>query len=76
MNKTIIKYCTKYGLVAFGTMVFWELGNTLCNQKSDVLNYMGFTVYAGLLLSIVLVLLNDIRKLVVGKTETINTDLK
>ena len=63
-NKNIVKYCTKYFVVlTVGAYVF-NLCTNLINQKSDVANLVGTTLFAGLFIGSLLLLRSDVTKLV------------
>ena len=63
-NKNIVKYCTKYFVVlTVGAYVF-NLCTNLINQKSDVANLAGTTLFAGLFIGSLLLLRSDVTKLV------------
>jgi len=70
-NKNIVKYCAKYFvLTTLGAYIF-NLSASMINQKSDVANLIGSTLFAGLFVGTLLILKSDVTKLVknINKTE-------
>ena len=70
-NKNIVKYCTKYFiLITLGAYIF-NTSVIFINQKSDVANLIGSTLFAGLFVGTLLILKSDVTKLVknINKTE-------
>ena len=63
-NYNIWKYCAKYFvLMTLGAYVF-NTSVIFINQKSDVANLIGSTLFAGLFVGTVLILKSDVTKLV------------
>lgn len=63
-NKNIVKYCAKYFvLMTLGAYIF-NLSASMINQKSDVANLVGTALFAGLFIGTLLILKNDVTKLV------------
>lgn len=63
-NKNIVKYCFKYfWLIVIGTYVY-NTSTTMINQRSDVANLIGTTLFAGLFIGWLLILKSDVTKLV------------
>ena len=68
-NKNIVKYCAKYFVVlTVGAYVFNTCTN-LINQKSDVANLVGTALFAGLFISLLIILKSDVTKLSKNLTE-------
>ncbi len=63
-NKNIVKYCAKYFVVMAVMAYIFNLSASLVNQKSDVANLIGSTLFAGLFVGTVLILKSDVTKLV------------
>jgi hypothetical protein len=63
-NKNIVKYCAKYFVVLTVGAYIYNLCTNLINQKSDVANLIGTTLFAGLFIGSLLILKSDVTKLV------------
>ncbi len=63
-NKNTVKYCVKYFVVMTVMAYIFNLSASLVNQKSDIANLIGSTLFAGLFVGTVLILKSDVTKLV------------
>jgi hypothetical protein len=63
-NKNIVKYCAKYFVVLTVGAYIYNVCSNLINQKSDVVNLIGTTLFAGLFIGSLLILKSDVTKLV------------
>ena len=63
-NYNISKYCFKYVMVLMISVYAYNTAANFVNQKSDVANLVGSLIFAGLFLSLVLILKSDVTKLV------------
>lgn len=71
-NKTIVKYTFKYVFAIITTLYVWRLSGYLLTEKNDILNILGFFLYAAIFVSWILVLKSDANKLI----ENNNTNKK
>ena len=63
-NKNIVKYCAKYFVVLTVGAYVLNTCTNLINQKSDVANLVGTTLFAGLFIGSLIILRSDVTKLV------------
>lgn len=63
-NKNIAKYCSKYFFLMVASAFVFDGACKLCTEKDTFSNLIGSTLFAGLVLSWVLILKSDVTKLV------------
>ncbi len=73
-NKNIVKYCAKYFFILIVVAYLYNLSTNLVNQKSDIANLIGTTLFTGLLIGVGLVCKSDVTKLVKNIKETKNKE--
>jgi len=68
-NYNIWKYCAKYFFLSIAAAYIYNTAATFINQKSDVANLIGSTLFAGLFIGSGLILKSDVTKLVKNLNE-------
>jgi uncharacterized Tic20 family protein len=63
-NYNIVKYCAKYLVLMIVSAYVFSFGSLMANARNDFMNLISSVVFAGLLVGMLLVLKNDVTKLV------------
>jgi len=71
-------YIFKYFCITNTVMYGWQFASKMASAKNDVENVVGFALYAGLFLGVVITLWSDVEKLsaFIVKKNTENTENK
>lgn len=73
-NYNIWKYCSKYFFILIGSAYVIQISSGMVNDKSDVENLIGTTLFAGLFMFWLLILKSDVTKLIKNLKKEDNKD--
>jgi len=62
-NKTIIWYVLKYFVLISGGFIAWQYAAKLATERDDLKNLIGYALFTGIVLTIVLTLKSEFAKL-------------